>query len=180
MSSNKLKNLLMNNNINLKEFDEVIYNTLLVSIFEDICLKMKNPIIRQKILSRFHKTDDHVKLTEKIILKYTGSIVSKDESKIILKWLIAYFRKGDVRKSYNKDLKQGILLEQDNRCKICGRETSICDSELDHVIPWVLVGDELEDNLQVLCNTCNERKGKNIGFQLKMLLISYKNIENIS
>lgn len=167
-----LRLLIHRNKIDEKVFEENIYNTLLLSVFEIICLKMKDNSIRQDILSLFHTSKDYIKTVENIIKKYTGCIISEEESKIIFNWLVAYFRKNGKRKDYGKIFKEEMLKKQNYRCKICGKSIEYKDSELDHIIPWDFVGDELDDNLQMLCNDCNERKGRSIDFQFKMLLIN--------
>lgn len=176
MLDEKLKLLISSNNIDIEIFQGRIYKTLLLSVFEVICLKMKDSKIRQEILSEIHKSYNYTDTVKDIIFKYTGCIVSSYESEMIFDWLVAYFRKDGKRKVYSKNFRVKLLTNQDNKCKICGKNISIHDSELDHIIPWDFVGDELNDNLQMLCNTCNERKGRNIEFQLKMLLINQKQL----
>jgi len=180
MFDDKLKTLINRNNIEMNTLSESVYNTLLLSIFENICLKMKNANIKQDILSSFHKSRDYIKTVENIVFKFTGCLVSKSECETISKWIIAYFRKSGSRKLYTKDFKLNLLTNQDNECKICGKNILYCDSELDHIIPWDFVGDELENNLQMLCNTCNERKGRNIEFQFKMLLIKQIDLKKLA
>lgn len=172
MFGEELDLLISRNKIDKKSFQEKIYNTLLLSIFEMICLKMKNSNVRQEILTTFHKSQNHINTVEYIVLKYTGCFISESESEILSKWLIAYFRKDGRRKNYEKSFKMQLLSNQKNKCKICGIDIKYCNSELDHIIPWDFVGDELENNLQMLCNTCNERKGRSVHFQLKMLLVN--------
>lgn len=167
-----LRLLIHRNKIDEKQFEQNIYDTLLLSVFENICLKMKNDNIRQEVLSLFHTSKNYIKTVEIIIKKYTGCIISEEESKIIFKWLIAYFRKNERRRNYCKAFKIEMLKKQNYKCKICGKNIEYSNSELDHIIPWDFVGDELEDNLQMLCNECNERKGRSIDFEFKMLLIN--------
>lgn len=179
MFGEELKALINRNEIDIETFKESIYNTLLLSIFEVLCLKMKDSNIKQEILSSFHKSQNYINTVENIVFKFTGCLISQSECEIISKWLIAYFRKDGRRKVYTKDFKISLLTNQSNKCKICGKDISYCDSELDHIIPWDFVGDELENNLQMLCNTCNARKGRSIEFQLKMLLINQNHLKNI-
>lgn len=169
---NDLEKLISRNNIDIEKFQQDIYITLLLNIFEVICLKMKDLSIRQNILSEFRKSCNHENTVKDIVLKYTGCKVSSNESRIIGNWIIAYFRKNGKRKTYDKKIRKKLLEDQGDKCKICGKNIFIDDSELDHIIPWDFVGDELEDNLQMLCCNCNERKGRNIDFQLKMLLVN--------
>lgn len=52
------------------------------------------------------------------------------------------------------------ILERDGyRCQLCGAETHLC---IDHVIPVSRGGDSSDDNLQVLCHSCNTKKGNKL------------------
>lgn len=173
MFHNKLNSLISRNEITPEDLAETVYNTMLFNIFEMICLEMKEKDIKQSVLSRFHQTQNHNALMSQITLEFTGSSLSEEECETLLKWLIAYFRKDGRRIKYPRVFKLELLEEQCFLCNICKKEISLVNSELDHIIPWDFVGDELEDNLQMLCNTCNERKGRSINFNIKMLLIKY-------
>lgn len=172
MLNEELKSLIIRNEIDIDLFQKEVYTSLLLSVFENICLKMNDKNIRQDILSEFHRSYNHIDTTENIVLTYTGSRLSRCECEKIFDWLVAYFRKSTTRRIYSKDFKMKLLAIQNNKCMTCGKIISYNDSELDHIIPWHYVGDELENNLQMLCSNCNERKGKSINFKLKMLLIN--------
>ena len=49
---------------------------------------------------------------------------------------------------------------------ICGCELGDNWSKIhvDHVVPWELVGDELENNFQDLCEKCNEEKNASTNY----------------
>lgn len=49
-----------------------------------------------------------------------------------------------------------VILERDQVCQECGSDE---DLQLDHVIPVSRGGNDSEDNLRVLCGTCNRRRG---------------------
>ena len=52
------------------------------------------------------------------------------------------------------------ILERDGyRCQSCGAESHLC---IDHVIPVSRGGDSSDDNLQVLCHSCNTKKGNKL------------------
>jgi len=85
------------------------------------------------------------------------------------KWLLAFYRKKDHRIIYPEKIRQVLLQYQQCHCAICGCPIDI-KSELDHIIPWKYVGDELEDNLQLLCFKCNRSKKASPLYQLRMLL----------
>ena len=45
------------------------------------------------------------------------------------------------------------------RCEICGTETK---GEVDHIYPWSKGGRTIPENAQLLCSTCNKRKGARV------------------
>lgn len=53
-------------------------------------------------------------------------------------------------------VKERVLARYDRCCAACGSDDR---PEVDHIVPWVISHDDSEDNLQVLCFTCNRRKG---------------------
>ena len=55
-----------------------------------------------------------------------------------------------------------ILKKCQSRCINCG---SINRLEVDHIIPLSRGGRHDEDNMQILCKTCNLKKGKGINFK---------------
>ena len=57
------------------------------------------------------------------------------------------------------DLKRKLCQDQDYLCMYCGRKRAFTDLEVDHKIPPKRGGAENPRNLQVLCPTCNKRKG---------------------
>jgi hypothetical protein len=55
--------------------------------------------------------------------------------------------------------RERVFKRDGNRCQHCGKTERL---EIDHIFPWSLGGDEEETNLQVLCRTCNWRKGASV------------------
>ncbi|QXU55209.1 HNH endonuclease [Rhodococcus sp. LW-XY12] len=60
------------------------------------------------------------------------------------------------RRDLPRAVKQRVLARYDHCCAQCGSDDR---PEVDHIVPWVISQDDSEDNLQVLCFTCNRRKG---------------------
>ena len=68
--------------------------------------------------------------------------------------------------------REELFVKQNGRCVICGCELGDDWSKIhtDHMVPWDLVGDELEDNFQDLCEKCNEEKNASTNYIfLKMI-----------
>jgi 5-methylcytosine-specific restriction endonuclease McrA len=50
-----------------------------------------------------------------------------------------------------------------NRCEICGSGYAL---EVDHIYPKALGGEDLPENLRLLCKSCNQRKAiQNLGIK---------------
>lgn len=49
-------------------------------------------------------------------------------------------------------------------CAQCGSDDR---PEVDHIVPWSISHDDSEDNLQILCFTCNRRKSNKIEAERK-------------
>ncbi len=56
----------------------------------------------------------------------------------------------------NKETRDRIFARDGEKCAECGRED---DLTLDHIIAVINGGSDEDDNLRVLCRSCNSRKG---------------------
>jgi 5-methylcytosine-specific restriction endonuclease McrA len=55
-----------------------------------------------------------------------------------------------------QDVKIEVAVRDGGRCRQCGSNKEL---HFDHVIPWSKGGRNTVDNIQLLCRTCNRRKG---------------------
>lgn len=170
--SNKLKELLSRNEVSTQSFQETVYQNLKLSIFEVVCRVLEDKALELTVRSRLRNSRSQVLFIKEFIQEICGCQLSDEESNEILNLLTAYFNKRDTRKVYSEVLRHRLLAEQKFECNICSTSIKLSTSELDHIIPWTYVGDELDNNLQMLCTECNRRKGKSIHFHLKMFLIN--------
>ena len=57
-------------------------------------------------------------------------------------------------------ISRSAIIQRDGaRCYLCGRELTLREVTLDHVIPLARGGSHTADNLRVACRPCNSRKG---------------------
>lgn len=87
-------------------------------------------------------------------------------------WILAHLRKSDKRKRFTTEYKQELYNKQKGKCMVCGEPlgNDFSKIHIDHIIPWVLVGDEIPNNYQCLCETCNESKSCHTDYIFKSLL----------
>jgi hypothetical protein len=64
------------------------------------------------------------------------------------------------RQSIPQDVKTAIWQRDNGRCVECESQVSL---EFDHIIPFSMGGSNTVRNLQLLCETCNRRKGASLG-----------------
>jgi hypothetical protein len=78
------------------------------------------------------------------------------------KGIYEYIFTRDVRKlnlrSFDARSKREIYEKQNGMCNICGEKITIEEAEADHIIPWSKGGTTTNDNLQILCRSCNRKK----------------------
>lgn len=77
--------------------------------------------------------------------------------------------KSTFRKRVDEITRKSLFLKQDCKCAICGKNIDV-SSPIDHIIPFKYVGDELANNLQMLCKSCNDKKNASLDYQIRFLL----------
>lgn len=71
------------------------------------------------------------------------------------------------------DLKKLFLDNYGTQCKYCDKKLTIHNIACDHIIPMAKGGGSVMENLQLICGTCNRRKGHldEKDFELLMQLV---------
>lgn len=173
MYNERIFGLLKANKIDEEAFEKKLYNTLILGVFEAICKDIKKNRTKTDEKVRFMRySNDKIAATKNIVRRYVGCHLSDSEYIKLSELLTAFFRTGDSRKNFDNNFREALTQKQNNKCAVCGKNISSRNSHLDHIIPWDYVGDNLNDNYQMLCETCNTRKGTSTYFEISMLLLN--------
>ena len=156
---------LLDNSIVREEYKK----TVLLTMFKKMCVKMNSDALyRQRIRNLYRQTSDRIMTTRILIQKEYDVCLSDSESAMVTLWFLANFRKKTRRNSkYTcETVKKELWERQNGKCPSCGELLGRDWSKIhvDHIIPFVLVGDELEDNYQDLCEVCNECKSARVDY----------------
>ena len=166
----------------MSSFEDIIANeevkkeyrkAFLLNLFKKIVVRMnKDNAYKLSIKRLFIQSTDKL-ITVKVIIKNTYQFdLDAGDEKVILQWFEAYFKKSSRRRPIPGELKTKLYHAQNGICALCGEPLGEDMSKIhvDHIIPWVLVGDELNDNYQCLCEVCNECKSAQTDYIFRYLL----------
>ncbi len=177
MYKDKIEEILSLNDIDQSTFNQKVYHTLILGVFEVICKEMKKQHTKTIEKENFRKHRNKAIAAKIIVQRYTGCQLPSDTYIQMAELLSAHFSSGAPRKVFDDSFRNYLTSRQMSRCAICKRKITSNTAHLDHIIPWDYVGDKLKDNYQMLCETCNERKGTAAFFELSMLLLNSANIK---
>ena len=172
---NKIEALLEINNVSYEVFNRTVYYALLNGVFETICKEIKNSGKRTEELIRFRNSKDHILTTKGIVKRYAKCNLNEHDYKYIYTLLRSFFNKKTKRIEIPDAVKKDLLRRQNFKCPYCKGVISLENSHLDHIIPWEYVGDELDNNYQMLCAHCNESKGASPLYEFSMMLYNTLN-----
>ena len=145
----------------------------LLNLFQKTCAKMNNDIsYKNHIMVLFRQSYNKQNTTKSIIEHEHGFSLTDNDSEIMYKWFDAYIKKSNKRLPIPHSTKDALYNSQRGLCMICGQPLGSDWKiiHIDHIIPWILVGDELDNNYQLLCSTCNQCKNSKTDFIFKSLL----------
>lgn len=162
------------NNLSIDEKVEKEYKkAFLLNLFQKLCIKMnKNVDIKKRIQTLYRQSYNKIETTKLIVKRELDCNLSIDDATLFCSWIFANLRKSNTRKTLSLELKKSLYEKQNGICPICGKKLGLAWDKIhiDHIIPFKLVGDELENNYQDLCETCNECKSTRTDYLFKKLL----------
>lgn len=141
----------------------------ILGLFKAFCEKNASFDSQQRIRNIYCYSLDFHKTTQNLFLNELGEKITDEESTKLYELIMAFLKKSPYRKNIPDSIRKSLLNMQNYKCAICGEKIDI-HAHLDHTVPFKYVGDELENNYQMLCTTCNLKKNASIDFQIRFLL----------
>ena len=156
-----------------EQIREEYQKSFMLNLFRKICVKMRNDSTYKAKIQNLFRESFNKNMTVQIIVKREFDYdLTNEEAAIMYKWFEAHLKKSNRRKTISLDVKLELYKKQNGKCAVCGEALGKDNSKIhvDHIIPWTLVGDELEENYQDLCDTCNECKSASTDYIFKNLI----------
>lgn len=168
----ELQKLLEINNISNDDVEKVLHETFRLFVLEEVCKKIKyDEEFRIGVLNKYYKDKNNERVTKRIVYDICGINLPDNDLKWLNGCILAFFKKRDKRLEIPEKEKKKLLIKQKYICPCCGNQINLDNSHYDHIVPWDYVGDELNDNGQMLCAYCNSHKSSNSYYLLKRLII---------
>lgn len=142
---------------------------IILGNFKAYCDKNNSPRAKLRLRDILYSSPDPTSSVIGIFKNELNIDMDKTAATKIYPLLIAFLNKSAFRKSISIGQKQILLKKQSNKCAICRNPINMQD-HADHIVPFKYVGDELSDNLQMLCAHCNQAKNSSLAYQIKFFL----------
>lgn len=171
---NRLENLLKRNGINKSKVKDIFYKEIMNEVFILFFNALKNENKKEKLKDSLRKSQN--RYAENIVYKnfisqVTPLDLNDEDYSYIITLLKASLNRLEQRVSLSDEERREILGNQNNQCVFCGKKITNLhdDCHIDHIIPFYYTGDELTDNYQALCSSCNEEKGSKVSFLTQLI-----------
>lgn len=150
--------------------NSLINEATILGAFKKMCILYDDSlskILLKKIIdnSQDLPTTITILFSNKLNFKFN----SKDDISRMIMLIKAFLAKSNYRREIDIATRTALLNKQLYKCAICDKQIDL-SSHADHIVPFKYVGDELADNLQMLCPHCNEVKNESIDYQIKYYL----------
>lgn len=177
-TDDRLESFLKRNKISKRDLAEAIHTDILQTLLGRVCEFCKSPSNFRRVKERFLTNQNDVETSGNIVKYITGYTLESDDCNWMTKCILAFLNsRGKGRDpSITKKYKNTLWESQHHKCAYCGKELSIKEFHVDHIIPFDYVGDELAGNYQGLCKRCNSEKTNHVGLALKYKILSKQGI----
>lgn len=152
-----LEALLAVNGIDIEQGQQALYEALRMQCFASVCdVLREDQSVYLQALQAFRKRMNPAAFAKEMVLTHCGCKLDEESCEALGNLFVSFFRKDNIRVSYPDSLRKQLAQQQNEGCAICDQSITY-KSDLDHIIPWIYVGDTLTDNLQLLCHKCNSK-----------------------
>lgn len=141
----------------------------LLSIFKNICNDHEDYIKKNKLRNILANSSSQSTSIKNLLKRQYDEDLDDEKVERMLILVKAFLNKSSYRKTIGDDIKMQLLNRQGYKCAFCKKNIDL-SSHADHIVPFKYVGDELENNIQMLCSNCNEKKKDSIDYQIRHLL----------
>lgn len=168
-----LAELIQLNDINEEVLYEALHRDILEAILSKVCEYMKandsDHLSMRRIYFRNSNDLDAVKL---IVRNICNLSLPEQDYDWLNNCIKAFMKKKSHRKQLSPSLRQELWKKQGQKCCICGKKMTAEEGHIDHIVPWDYVGDELDNNYQVVCSDCNLHKSNHVSLTVHTLIFN--------
>ncbi|MBE6007755.1 MAG: HNH endonuclease [Lachnospiraceae bacterium] len=154
---------------NDKKLHESIQEAIILGWFKSFHDKNISKADQQRLRNIYANSSDPTMTTKNLFINFGFNDISDPDAMRLSELINAFLKKSPYRKNIPYLTKKELFISQNHRCAICNSEIDI-HAHVDHIVPFLYVGDELTNNYQLLCSNCNLRKNASIDFQIRFLL----------
>ncbi|MBE8158547.1 MAG: DUF262 domain-containing protein [Betaproteobacteria bacterium] len=112
---------------------------------------------------KLHSTHKGTKFDSQKVERDVAKLIQREDELINLKGIYPFVLDGDERhlniRAFTPKQKSAAYLRQGKKCAICGEQSELEDMDADHIKPWSKGNKTDSKNCQVLCRSCNIKKG---------------------
>ncbi len=171
--NSELAEFIQLNNINKDVLYEALHKDILESILSEVCEYMKaNDSAYISIKKIYYRSANDIDAVKQIIRNICHLSLSEQDYQWLNNCVKAFMKKKPYRKNFSQTFRQDLWMKQAQKCRICGKTISSDEGHIDHIVPWDYVGDELDNNYQVLCSECNLHKSNHVALAVHTLVFS--------
>ena len=146
---------------------DAINEARVLGVFKQFCEDYSNE--KQKLRNILANSTDKENTVTVMAKRDYGFELDREQARRMLNLLNAFLKKSSFRKTITIEIREKLLNHQNYECSFCHKTIDLA-AHADHIVPFKYVGDELQDNLQMLCTSCNEKKNDSLDYQIKVLL----------
>lgn len=153
----------------IEELRSAMEEAILLGDFKSFCEKNSSVAEKTRLRKIYNNSRNVSQTTKNVIENELRVSVAEENIERLTELIIAFINKSDYRRTIPEHEKKELLMQQKNKCGICGCDIDL-NAHADHIVPFKYVGDELKNNLQMLCADCNLKKNASIDYQIRFYL----------